>query len=609
MYPEHCNNARPMLGHLNPGRTTLTVYNGDKMVHYGTIDIDITLKKVTTRATFYVAETPGPIILGLPLITKMKVITINNVKTNKIKTSDDLENMYPDRFEGIGNFEGTYHIVTDPTVPPVIHFPRRPPISMVQEIKDELDQMEETGVIKKVTEPTEWVSSLVYARKQSGKLRICLDPRDLNKAIMRPHYPTKNLEDVSYKLKDAKILSKLDARQGYWAIHLDHESSQKTTFNSSHGRYRFLRLPFGLNLSQDVFQLKMDMIIENCPGTLVIADDIAVFGKNEEEHDANLHHLMTRAREGGLIFNKEKCTIKQTSIHFFALIFNETGAKPDPARLDAIRDMKSPTNKTQLQEFLGIATYMSPFVPNLSTHAAPLRDLLKKETDFTWTSSHEKKFDDIKTLICRDSELTYFDPAKEIVIQVDASGRGLGAVLTQSGKPIAYASKSLTECEQRYANIEREMLAVVFGCTRFHTYIYGKRCTIQSDHKPLSMIILKNIASAPTRLQRMLLRLQSYDIDIEYIPGKCLPLPDTLSRQPLPENNEILFDKQISYTRFSEPRITQIKNETKKEKELQELSSMIIKGWPNERRDIPQTIREYWPFRDELTIENGMIIK
>ena len=153
------------------------------------------------------------------------------------------------------------------------------------------------------------------------------------------------------------------------------------------------------------------------------------------------------------------------------------------------------------------------------------------------------------------------------------------------------------------------MLAVVFGCTRFHTYIYGKRCTIQSDHKPLSMIILKNIVSAPTRLQRMLLRLQSYDIDIEYIPGKCLPLPDTLSRQPLPENNEILFEKQISYTRFSEPRITQIKNKTKKEKEYQELSSMIIKGWPKERRDIPQTIREYWTFRDELTIENSMIIK
>ena len=252
---------------------------------------------------------------------------------------------------------------------------------------------------------------------------------------------------------------------------------------------------------------------------------------------------------------------------------------------------------------------MSPFVPNLSTHTAPLRDLIKKDTDFTWTPSHEKKFNDIKDLICRDSKLTYFDPAKDIVIQVDASGRGLGAVLMQSGKPVAYASKSLTECEQRYANIEREMLAVVFGYTRFHTYIYGKQYTVQSDHKPLSMIILKNIAKAPTRLQQMLLSLQSYDINIEYVPGKYLPLPDTLSRQPLPENNEILFDKQTSYTRFSEPRLALIKNETKDEKQLQDLCTIIKNGWPIERRTLPQNIREFWPYRNELTYENNMVIK
>ena len=146
---------------------------------------------------------------------------------------------------------------------------------MIREIKEELDQMERTGVIEKVTEPTDWVSSLVYARKQSGKLIICLDPRDLNKSIKRPHYPTKTIEDISYKLRGAKIFRKLDARQGYWAINIDHESNLKTTFNSPHGRYRFNRLQFGLCLSQDVFQLKMDMIIENCPGTLGIADDFA----------------------------------------------------------------------------------------------------------------------------------------------------------------------------------------------------------------------------------------------------------------------------------------------------------------------------------------------
>ena len=150
--------------------------------------------------------------------------------------------------------------------------------------------------------------------------------------------PDEDYKDISYKHRGAKIFSKLDARQGYWAINIDHESSLKITFNSPHGRYRFNRLPFGLCLSPDIFQLKMDMIIENCPGTLGIANDIAVFGKTEEEHDSNLHHLMKRAQAGGLIFNKEKCNIKQKYIHFFGLIFNEEGAQPDPERIKAIHD-------------------------------------------------------------------------------------------------------------------------------------------------------------------------------------------------------------------------------------------------------------------------------
>ena len=165
MYPEHCTGPRQTPGHLKRSITTLTVYNGESMKHYGTIDLDIKLNEYTTRATFFVAETPGPIILGLPSTKQMKIITINQIKTQNINTINDLTSMYPDRFEGIGNFEGTYHIVTDPTISPVVHAPRRPPISMIREIKEELDQMERTGVIEKVTEPTDWVSSLVYARK------------------------------------------------------------------------------------------------------------------------------------------------------------------------------------------------------------------------------------------------------------------------------------------------------------------------------------------------------------------------------------------------------------------------------------------------------------
>ena len=175
--------------------------------------------------------------------------------------------------------------------------------------------------------------------------------------------------------------------------------------------------------------------------------------------------------------------------------------------------MRRPVNSTELQEFLGIATYMSPFLPKLSQQTAPLRDLLKKEAEFEWTPLHDAVFEDTKALICRHVTLSYFRPEVDSVVQVDASSRGLGAILLQNGKPITFASKTLSDCEQRYANIEREMLAVVFGCERFHTYLFGKRFLVQSDQKPLEMIHRKNLAAAPQRLQRMLLRLQPRDFE------------------------------------------------------------------------------------------------
>ena len=167
--------------------------------------------------------------------------------------------------------------------------------------------MEELGVITKVSAPTDWVSSIVHSRKSNNKLRICLDPKDLNRAIKRPHYKTPTLHEITHQLAGSRVFSKLDARRGYWSVSLDEPPSYLTTFNSPFGRYRFERLQFGLNLSQDVFQKPMDHILERCPGTMGIADDVAVFGKDEKEHDANLHNLMKIAQQGGLVFNPDKC--------------------------------------------------------------------------------------------------------------------------------------------------------------------------------------------------------------------------------------------------------------------------------------------------------------
>ena len=165
-------------------------------------------------------------------------------------------------------------------------------VHIKDDLMNEINQMVELGVIEKVEEPTDWVSSIVYSRKSNGKLRICLDPKDLNTAIKRPHYPTPTLEEITHKLAGSMIFSKLDARHGYWSVQLDDESKRLTTFNSPFGRYCFRRLPFGLNLSQDVFQERMDCILEKCPGTISIADDVGVFGKTEAEHDKHLHNLM-----------------------------------------------------------------------------------------------------------------------------------------------------------------------------------------------------------------------------------------------------------------------------------------------------------------------------
>ena len=398
--------------------------------------------------------------------------------------------------------------------------------------KDELDDMESRGIITKLKEgkPTAWVNSLVYRRKSNGKLRICLDPKDLNKAISREHHVIPTLEEILPKLSGAKYFSIVDAKCGYWNVELDQESSYLTTFNSPFGRYRFLRMPFGLRMSQDVFQAKIDQTFEDCEGTIGIADDIVIFGKSEQEHDNHLNGMLTRCRNTGLKLNPDKCKIKQKKIKLYAVTCGEDGVQPDPSKVSALKQMAPPTNKRELQAFLGLATYMGPFTSDLSTLTAPLPELVKENSLFDWNSTHQQAFDAIKNAINAEAALAYHDPTKEVTLQVDASSTGLGAALLQDKKPIAFASKALTDTESRYANIEQELLAVVYGCERFHTYLYGQSFIAESDHKPLEAIQLKNLMSAPPRLQRMLLRLQPYDVTIKYRPGKQVLVADALSR-------------------------------------------------------------------------------
>ena len=221
-------------------------------------------------------------------------------------------------------------------------------------------------------EPTDWVSSLTYSWKANGKLRVCLDPQDVNKAIKRDHYKTPTVEEITHLLAGSKKFTKVDGTSSYLCIVLDYESSLLTTFNTPWGRYRFVCLPWGLSCAQDIFQQMMDQILECCEGVIGIADDVIIHGKDDEDHDRNLHNFMHTACEHGLVFNGEKCEVKKDSVTFFGTVYDANGAHPDPKKVDAIHKMPPPDNKQQLQHFLGMVTYLSPFIPSLSTHTAPL---------------------------------------------------------------------------------------------------------------------------------------------------------------------------------------------------------------------------------------------
>ena len=208
------------------------------------------------------------------------------------------------------------------------------------------------------------------------------EAKDLNKAIRRDYHVTPTLEEILPKFNGAKSFSILDAKSGYWNVELDEPSSYLTTFNSPFERYRLLRMPFGLRMAQDVFQQRINQLIEGCPGVTGIADDIVVFGRAEEEHDANLHTFMGRCAAKGLNLNPEKIRIKEPEIKFFGVICSADGVRPDPKKTAAISDMPAPKNRQELLSFLGLATYMGVFIPNLSEKTAVLRDLTKKNAIF-----------------------------------------------------------------------------------------------------------------------------------------------------------------------------------------------------------------------------------
>ena len=532
---------------LRPSSSKIFSYSGQRLPVTGDITMECQYKECSYTGVFHVVDTPpaSQPILGLPACLQLKVIQLvlsvdsdcTLSQNDSLLTKNTVIEEYKHLYSGLGDLEGEITIHLKENATPVVHPPRRVPHAIKHRLKEELDKMENTGVIDKVSTPTDWANSLVVVEKENGKLRICLDPRDLNAAIKRPHYPMPILEDALAKLTSAKYFSKLDASSGYWQLKLDDKSSYLTTFNTPFGRYLFRRLPFGFISAQDEFQRKMDEVFEGLPGVTLLVDDVLISGRTRQEHDRNLQAALERSSTKNLKLNPDKLVVGATEVQYFGHIISSEGLKPDPAKVKAVQDMSPPINKKELQNILGMINYLAKFAPQLSETTKPMRDLLKENVDFIWDHKQDEALKKAKELILSQHVLAYFDPSEPITLQVDASQHGVGGALFQEGKPIAFASKSLSKAEEKYSQVEKELYAILFGCKRFHQYVYGHKIMVQTDHKPLESIMKKPLGLAPPSLQRMLLQLQRYDLKVHHVPGKNIPVADVLSRKFMPAEN------------------------------------------------------------------------
>jgi len=555
-------------------------------------------------------------------------------------TKEDLLTAYPDVFKGQGQVGKPVHFKMNPDVHPTHAGVHRLPVTKMEAVKKKLDEMVTEGKLQKIEEPTDWCSNMTVTEKDlpdgGTKIRICLDPsQTINKAIDIPHYQIPTVAETLPHLagKKYKTFSIFDALDGFTQVTLDDVSSECTTMHTPWGRYRWLRLPYGVSSGPEEFQLRMHEALENLAETHCIADDIMVVGQGDTREEADKNHdlhvlaLMERAQQRNLKLNPRKTQFKLQKITFMGGVISENGYEPDRNKVKPVVDMPAPTDKQGVRRFCGMVNYLNCFCPHLSQVIKPLFELTQEDHDFIWSNTHENAFSKAKHLIATAPCLAFFDPRKPTTLQVDASQGGLGGALLQpnaDGKlqPVAFTSCKMRPNEEKWAQIEKECLAIVAACDKWDLWIYGQRITVHSDHLPLQTIFKKPLRSAPRRLQKMMLRLQRYKLDVVYKKGSSLFLADTLSRAPLPTTNvspqtnfEVFrLDLTPDVTSHTTPGIKprtfeEVKQATKEDPTMVSLTQTITKGWPDNKANLPPGISPYWAHRDELTVSNGVIFR
>ncbi|KAL0546694.1 hypothetical protein IC582_016606 [Cucumis melo] len=442
----------------------------------------------------------------------------------------DYPDVFPEELPGLPpHREVEFAIELEPGTVPISRAPYRMAPAELKELKVQLQELLDKGFIRPSVSP--WGAPVLFVKKKDGSMRLCIDYRELNKVTVKNRYPLPRIDDLFDQLQGATVFSKIDLRSGYHQLRIKDEDIPKTAFRSRYGHYEFIVMSFGLTNAPAVFMDLMNRVFREFLDTFVIVfiDDILIYSKTEAEHEEHLRMVLQTLRDNKLYAKFSKCEFWLKQVSFLGHVVSKAGVSVDPAKIEAVTGWTRPSTVSEVRSFLGLAGYYRRFVENFSRIATPLTQLTRKGAPFVWSKACEDSFQTLKQKLVTAPVLTVPDGSGSFVIYSDASKKGLGCVLMQQGKVVAYASRQLKSHEQNYPTHDLELAAVVFALKIWRHYLYGEKIQIFTDHKSLKYFFTQKELNM--RQRRWLELVKDYDCEILYHPGKANVVADALSRK------------------------------------------------------------------------------
>jgi hypothetical protein len=486
---------------------------------------------------------------GVPTQKISEIVNLNGKMTKEQEKKmkillDKYDHIFSKDKNDLGFYEKTkFHIDTGDEKP-IKQRAYRLPYAQQENVDKLIEEMFQNKIISKSNSP--WASPIVIVKKSDGSDRFCVDYRKLNGITIKDSYPVPLIQEILDGLMGDSWFSTVDLSSGYWQQGLDEESQPKSAFISHKGLWQWNVLPFGLSNAVSAFQRMMEEVLEGVANSMPYIDDILTHSKTFESHLVDLEAMFKRIEQANLKLKPSKCSFAMRETKFLGFDIDEKGIRPCKEKFKAMKEYPVPKNAKQTKRFLGMSSYYRKFIPNYSKITEPINRLLKKNCKFIWSEECERNFQLLKSLLINPPILVYPNFAKKFIVTTDASGVGLGAVLSQIGDdglehPICYASRLLNVAEKNYSATELECLGIVWAIDHFRPYLYGRAFLVKTDHNPL--VYLNNTKNKSSRVCRWRLQLSEYKYEIEYKKGVLNTNADALSRVGEVQEERKVVDK------------------------------------------------------------------